>query len=442
MLRTSENVDLISIINLSLKTAMHELIPGLSTLKPPKMHLVNQQFDRTCVADVAGTVRTQLQQPQIANMLRPGMTVALALGSRGIANIAEIAKCVVENLKRRDIQSFIIPAMGSHGGATADGQSQVLAKLDITEQTMGVPIQSSMDAVQIGTVESPNGAELPVYMDAAAHGRADLIIPICRVKAHTSFKGPVESGICKMFTIGLGKQIGCSRLHREGFAVFDRLIPAAAQVVINAGKLGFALALVENAYEQTAVIEAVPADQAIDRDKQLLIHAKRVMARLLLPAVDVLVVEEIGKEISGVGMDSNVTGRGVTGFDGPRIERIVVLGLTEKTTGNAHGIGNADVITERAVSQVDRATTWTNTLTSGNLAIGKLPVALPTDDQAIMAAASCVPGVPATDAKIVRIKNTLSLGQIAVSESLLPIVRQTPGCEPLGPWDGQWNAET
>lgn len=419
---------------------MHEFIPGLTALTPPKMRLVHQQFDPACVSDITGTVRTQLQRPEIADILQPGKSVAVALGSRGITNIAQIAKCLVDELKRRKIQSFIIPAMGSHGGATAEGQAHLLAKMEITEQTMGVPIRSSMDAVQIGAVDSPNGAELPVFMDATAHGQADLIVPICRVKPHTGFKGPVESGISKMITIGLGKHIGCARLHREGFAAFDRLIPAAAQVVIDSGKLGLALALVENAYEKTAAIEAVPADQAIKLDQQLLAQSKKLMARLLLPEIDVLVVEEIGKEISGVGMDSNVTGRGITGFNGPRIERIVVLGLTEKTSGNGHGIGNADVITERAASQIDRTTTWTNTLTSGNLAIGKLPVAMPTDDQAIMAAASCVPGVPAEDARIVRIKNTLSLGQIAVSTSLLPAVEQTPGCELAGPWNGRWDA--
>ncbi len=422
---------------------MHEYLPGLSKLKPPPMHRVRQQFDTQHVPDVAAAVRDQLDQPAIAATLETGRTAAVAVGSRGIANIQSIVGTLVEQLQARGLKVFIVPSMGSHGGATAEGQTKVLAHLGITERTMGVPIRSSMEVVEVGTTRSSHGNDVPVYMDKIACEQADLVVPVVRIKPHTGFKGPVESGICKMITIGLGKHVGCSLLHREGMGVFDDLIPKAGRIVLQTGKIGFALCLIENAYEQMARVEAVAPEGAVEREGELLVEAKRRIARLLMPRIDVLVVEEFGKNISGVGMDANVTGRGelggaLPGFDGPQIERIVVLGLTEETYANAHGIGLADVITQQAFDQINPQVTWTNTLTAGSLGCGRLPIALPTTDQAIMAAASCVFGVKTADARIVRIKNTLCLTEIAVRESLLDTIAQTSGCELVGPWDGRW----
>lgn len=425
---------------------MHEFLPGLAELKLPKMYRVRQHFDRTHVSDVPTIVRSELQKMQLTAMLRPGRTVALAVGSRGIANIQIMVRTLAEAVKKAGFDVFIVPSMGSHGGATAEGQVAVLTSLGITEQTVGAPIRSSMQTVTIGSVTSTYGNDVALYMDVIAHGEADLIIPVVRIKPHTGFKGEVESGICKMLTIGLGKHVGCSRLHREGMGVFDHLIPTAGQAVLATGKIPFALAVVENAYEQTALVEAVPVKNAIAREKELLVLAKRLIARLLMPQIDVLVVDQFGKDISGIGMDANVTGRGelggaLPGFDGPSIHRIVVLSLTEHTHGNAHGIGQADIITDRVFEQIDRQTTWTNTLTAGSLACGRLPIALPTEEQAIMAAASCVPGVDASAARIVRIRNTLSLTEIAVSENLLETIQQTDGCELVEPWNGSWEGE-
>lgn len=425
---------------------MHEFLPGLSRLELPKMYGVGQRFDPDHIADVESAAHAQLERLEIDTIIRSARTIALAVGSRGIANIAAIVRTTVAHLQRVGIDVFIVPAMGSHGGATAVGQVELLEHFGITEQSVGAPIRSSMEAIEIGSVQSRHGNDVKLYMDAIAHGEADLVVPINRIKPHTGFKGQVESGICKMLTIGLGKHVGCARLHREGMGVFDHLIPLAAQKVLETGKIGFSLAIVENGFEQTAVIEAIPAADTIVREPQLLEIANKRIARFLLPRIDVLVIDEFGKNISGVGMDANVTGRGelggaLPGFDGPAIQRIVVLGLTELTGGNAHGIGHADIITDRVFEQINHRVTWTNTLTAGSLGCGRLPIALPDERQAIMAAASCVFGVDADEAWIVRIKNTLCLTEIAVSESMVETVKKTPNCKLMDEWDGQWRAE-
>jgi hypothetical protein len=408
------------------------------------MFRVRQSFDAQRIDDIDAAVRAEFDKPHVAAKLHANMTVALGVGSRGIANIAHIVRAAVSALKARNVNVFIIPCMGSHGGATAEGQTSVLAKLGITEESARAPIRSSMDAIEIGSVKSTHGNDVKLYMDAIAHREADTIIPINRVKPHTGFKGDIESGICKMLTIGLGKHVGCARLHREGMGVFDHLIPAAGKVVLGTGRVPLALAIVENGYEHPCVIEAIPAEQLLKREAELLDVAKDRMARLLLKNIDVLVIEEIGKNISGVGMDANVTGRGelgpMPGPNMPKIKRIVVLGLNKNSYGNAHGIGNADVITQHAFDQIDTKATWTNTLTAGSLGAGQIPVAMPDETQAIMAAASCVFGTPAERATIVRIHNTLCLTDIAVSESALPMVEQTAGCEIVGEWDGMWKS--
>jgi len=421
---------------------MHEFLPGLLSLTPPSMYRVEQRFDTQHIRNVPQAVKAAFADGK-ADMIRPGMTVAVAVGSRGIAEIPVLVRTLCDVLKQRGADVFIVPAMGSHGGATAEGQVNILHHLGVTEASCGVPIRSSMDVRGIGTVASTHGNTVELCMDAIAYDEADAVVPVVRIKPHTGFKGQVESGICKMLVIGLGKHVGCSRLHREGMEVFDHLIPAAGQVILDTGKVAFALAVVENAYEQVAQVEMIESARVVEREAELLVMAKQQMAKLLLPRIDVLVVEEVGKNISGIGMDANVTGRGelggpLKGFDGPQIVRIVVLSLTEETEGNAHGIGLADILTQVAFDQVDRRMSWTNTLTAGSLGCGKLPIALPTESQAIMAAASCVPGVPAAEARVVRIRNTLCLTEIAVSSSLLESISATEGCEVIGPWDGVW----
>ncbi|MFH1104246.1 MAG: DUF362 domain-containing protein [Actinomycetota bacterium] len=409
----------------------------------PALHRVLQRFDRPRLDDVAAAVGAELERPEVAATLDGAHTAAVAVGSRGIAGLVDIVRSVVSWLTERGLEVFLVPAMGSHGGATADGQLEILAHLGITETAVGAPIRSSMEVVEIASVTSPHGREVGLFMDAIAWGEADVVIPVNRIKPHTGFRGPVESGICKMLAIGLGKHAGARRLHGEGYGVFDRLILEAGRAILATGRVAFGVGVIENAYGEVAVVEAVPASRVVEREQQLLAQARRLMPRLLMPQVDVLVVERFGKNVSGVGMDANVTGRGETGvalpqFDGPAIARIVVLGLTEETNGNAHGIGLADLITQRVFDQIDRGATWVNSLTAGSLACGRIPMALPTDDEAITAAIHSLAGVDPGEARIVRIRDTLHLGEIAVSENLVETCRRIEGCTPGGPWDGTW----
>ncbi len=408
---------------------------GLSAIPLPVLHQVRQIFPTPQVADVKQAVHAAVASPEIVALLRPGLRVAVAIGSRGIAGLATIVTTLVAALQQRGCTVVIIPAMGSHGGGTPEGQLAVLGNYGVTEAAVGAPIICTMATTVVGAlrwdaaiddyVSDPAGeVAVPVASDALA---CDLIIPLARIKPHTGFRGLVESGVCKMLCVGLGKHAGCSRYHREGYARFAKLMPAAAAVVLATKKIGFALAVVENAVEQTARIEALPAQRIFEREPTLLSEARALMPRLLLPHIDVLVVERIGKEISGTGMDPSVTGRSegvnLADFSGPRIGRIVVLGLSESTHGNAAGIGLADIITERAFAAIDRRITYTNVLTSGSLEAGKIPVALPDDDAALRAALSCIPGVRPEDAIVVRIRDTLHLRDIAVSANVLPSLR-------------------
>jgi hypothetical protein len=424
------------------------MLPHLAHLSLPPFHRVRQDFPGAALPDVAGAVRDQLRA--IDGQLKPGRRCAIAVGSRGIADLALLVGTLIAGLKARGVLPFIVPAMGSHGGATAEGQAAVLAGYGISEATMGVPVRSSMATRRVAglrwagdgyqALEGPAADALELHLDATALEEADLIIPVVRVKPHTGFRGRYESGICKMLAIGLGKHETCARLHREGYGRFDRLIPAAGAAILATGRITAALAVVENAAERVAHVELVPAAAIMAREPELLEQARGLMARLLLPAIDVLVIDEIGKDISGTGMDPNITGRSelgpTPGFSGPAIARIVVLGLSARSAGNASGLGLADVITERCFAAIDRAATAINVLTAGSLRGGRIPVAVAGDEQAVLAAAACVPGRTVGEARIVRIRNTLELLEIAVSESLLPEVAGHPSLTLLGPFAG------
>jgi protein-S-isoprenylcysteine O-methyltransferase Ste14 len=414
-----------------------------SHMSLPAMYLVRQEFARPRVTDVAEAVRSQLRRPEILATLAGKRRVAVAVGSRGIAGLQALVGALITGLREAGVDPFIVPSMGSHGGATAEGQVQVLAHLGITESSVDAPIRSSMEVVEVGEVVSPSGAAVPVFMDAVARTEADCVVPVNRIKPHTGFRGPVESGLCKMLTIGLGKHEGARTLHRRGYGAFDPLILEAGCAVLATGHVAFGLATVENAYEEPALVEAIPASGIVEREKALLEEARRLMPSLPLPTIDVLVVERFGKNISGVGMDPNVTGRGedglpLPGYAGPDISRVVVLDLTPETEGNANGIGLADLTTERLLEAMDRTVTWTNTLTAGSLACGRIPIALPTDEEAIGTALATVPGVDPKEASLVRIKDTLHLSEFAVSESLTGQLEGAANCRVVGRWDGTW----
>lgn len=428
-------------------------LPHLAQIRLPAMHLIAQQFPGQAIGnstDLDQAVRITCAATSWQKRYR-GKRVALAVGSRGIANLDVIVRSTVAQLKSWDCQVFIIPAMGSHGGATAEGQLAILQHLGISEAAVGCPIISSMATQRIAglrwngsdytDVGATTSTDLELHADAAALAQADVILPIVRIKPHTGFRGALESGICKMLAIGVGKHESCSRLHREGYGRFAQLIPTAGQALLRTNRFMGALAVIENGHDRTMHIEAVEADQVLTREPQLLMMAKQHMPRLPFNDIDVLIVERIGKDISGTGMDPNITGRSelgpMPGYTGPHISRIVVLGLTAAANGNASGLGLADLITEACFAQIDRTATAVNVLTSGSLHGGRIPVALSDEAAAIAAAATCVPGRPANQARIVRIRSTLELTHVAVSENVLSAETPSP-FRHCGPFNGVW----
>ena len=285
--------------------------------------------------DVALPRMIHVRQKFATPKLEPGMTIAVGVGSRGVNNIAECTRAVVAELKSLGAQPFIFPAMGSHGGATAEGQKEVLDGYGVTEDFVGCPVKSSMDVVELGKADDG----MPVYLDKHA-AEADAVALICRIKPHTNFRAPIESGIVKMLTIGMGKIIGATTLHTYGMDMFGELLPKTAKFIMSKINFVFGVGMVENAADETAIIEVVPAEQVLDREPVLQAKAKEFMPRLQFDELDVLVVEKIGKNISGSGMDPNITGRNARFVEWnmkPFVKKIAVLGLTPETHGNATG---------------------------------------------------------------------------------------------------------
>ena len=317
--------------------------------------------------------------------------------------------------------------MGSHGGATALGQTGVLANYGITEAAMGVPVRSSMDTVVIGELDDGT----PVHVDRYAH-EADGIVIINRIKPHTNFRADIESGIVKMIGIGMGKHEGATALHFHGMDRFGDLLPKVAEHVLANTPFLFGVGLVENAYDETVIVEAIPAPRLFERERVLQAEAKARMGRIFFHDIDVLVIDRMGKEISGAGFDPNITGRnnrGVEGFDDPVVNKIVVLDLTDTTHGNATGLGLADVITRRLFDRIDYGATWANVITSNYLDGGTVPIVMRTAREAVALGAKTALRVESGEARIVRIRDTLTLGTIMVSEPMLEEVRAHPNME-------------
>ena len=387
----------------------------------PKMITVRQQFESPKIGDIATVIASEFEKPEIRSKVRPGQVVAVGCGSRGIANIATIAKSVIDGLKALGAQPFIFPCMGSHGAATAEGQKQVLEGYGITETAMGVEIRATMETTIVGNLDDGT----PVHMDANA-AQAEAIVVINRIKPHTSFRGPTESGITKMLSIGIGKINGAATYHRHGMSMFPTLLPQIREVNIKARNVLFGVGIVENAYDQTAAIEIIPAEEIGAREPALQEMAKRNMPRIQFSEIDVLIIEEMGKNISGAGFDPNVTGRNrrnVEWVADPLVKKIVVLGLTPESHGNATGIGGADVITMRLYRDMDVGATYANVITSMNLDGAAIPIIMNTDKDAIALAVKTVVRVKPEDCRIVRIRNTLDLGEIEVSEPMLAEVK-------------------
>ena len=403
-------------------------IPGGLDFAIPKMFRVKQNFENHKIDDVAAAVKMQIERPEIKRKISSGKTIAVGVGSRGVANINIAVKALVESLKDLGANPFVFPAMGSHAGGTAESQRTLLAGYGITEETMGVEIKSNMDTVI--PVVLDDGTK--VHMDKNA-SEADGVIVINRVKPHTNFRGSIESGICKMLTIGMGKLNGASELHGTyPMSIFGTSLPNAASKLIEKIPFLFGVGMVEDAYDNTAIIEAIPAAELLNKEAKLQIKAKELMGRICFDQIDILVVDEIGKEISGAGCDPNITGNKYEpGFEKPAVSKLVLLNLTDKTKGNATGFSAADVITKKLFDKIDFATTYANVVASSKLDGGKIPIPMATGDKAIRLAAKTLNGIDPLNARIVRIKNTLKLDEIFVSESMLEEVNKTPILEKI-----------
>ena len=385
----------------------------------PRMATVMQHFPGVTRLDVAAAVRAELARPEIAATLRPGMRVAIPAGSRGVANVVPILRELVAAVRALGAEPFLFPAMGSHGGATAEGQRALLKGYGITEAAVGAPICSSMETRVIG--QAPGG--LAVHLDRLA-AEADGIVVVGRVKPHTAFHGQYESGLMKMMAIGMGKQKGAETLHAVGFGRFREIIPACGREILARAPILFGLAIVENALHDTARIEAVPRDQIERREPELLEEARRAMPRIPFEELDVLVVDTIGKNFSGDGADPNVTGTYCTPYarGGPRLQRYVVLDLSEETHGNGLGIGMADITTARVFAKTDFDAMYLNALTNRVLNNIRMPMVMASDRMALKAAVWSCLGVEPSRARVVRITDTSHLDRFQVSEALVPLV--------------------
>ncbi len=388
----------------------------------PEMFRAEQAFDKSHIepAEIPSIVWKELSRPEIADTIKPGMSIAITAGSRGVANVDTITHAIVDFCKERGADPFIVPAMGSHGGATAEGQAQLLEGYGITAETMGCPVRSSMETVLLGYSEFGK----PVYQDKNAH-EADGIIVSCRIKPHNAFRGTYESGICKMMVVGLGKQKGAESVHSDGLGNMARNLPANARVVLENSNILFAIPTIENAYDETALIEAVPKDRIMKREPELLQIAFKNMPSILVGEADVLIVDSMGKNYSGTGVDPNISGTWSTEFGkgGLKVKRTCFLDLTDCSHGNANGMGLADFITKRMFDKLDPEMIYPNCFTSTVIRSGMMPPVVATDKEAIQACILTANQIDKKRPRIVRIQNTLHVGQIMLSEVYYEDVR-------------------
>jgi len=397
----------------------------------PKVVKVRQRFPRPRVEDVEATVRAEFEKEEISSLVQPGMRVALTAGSRGIAEIDLVLRSLVRVLKERGAEPFIVPAMGSHGGATAEGQVEVLRSLGVTEEYCEAQILSSMEVVEIGRT----GRGVSVYMDRHA-SKADGVVIVNRIKAHTDFRSKIESGLLKMASIGLGKHEAALALHGYGVIGIRDYMVEAAGVVFGSGRVLFGLATVENAYDEPARIEAIAPENIRRREEELLEEYMGLMPALPVREMDVLFVDALGKNYSGTGMDTNVIGRfrilGVEEPESPNAKYVIVSRVSDESHGNALGVGLADFTTERLLHAIDREATNANVITSTFVERAKIPMVLANDREALETAIRCNWGVPAEETRMVRIPNTLHLEHAYLSENLVDEALENGNVEVLG----------
>jgi hypothetical protein len=409
------------------------LLPGDGLLSDiPLFFTVRQTFDRPLVHDLAATVRGELEKVLPPGSVRAGARIGVTVGSRGIRDIAAVVRTAVDFLEVRGARPFVLPAMGSHGGATAEGQRQLIAHYGVAEDAMGCPIRAEMETRGLG--RTPSGVEVRM---AEVAWQSDGVLLVNRVKPHTDYKGPLESGLAKICAIGLGKYEGAREIHRHLFTLgLGGAIREVAEALVATDRVLGGLAILENAYHETAKVAGVPASRLFPDEEGLLVEARRLMGRLPLDDLDVLVCDRLGKNISGTGLDTNVVGRSIYGYtpgqpwcEGmPRILRIAAMDLSDESDGNAVGMGLVDFVPERFVRRVDHEVTRLNALTSCSPAGAKTPVVLPDDREAILAAIRTSP-LRAEGPRIVYVRDTLELELALVSEACRPLVDGRDGIE-------------
>lgn len=398
----------------------------------PRLYLVRQNFPDRRIADVSGEVKKQLASSPFASRLKPGSRVAIGVGSRGIHNIATIVRSIVEYWKAQGMQPFIFPAMGSHGAATAEGQADVLAHYGIVEETMGCPVVSSLDVVSVG--KTPDGIE--TFMDRNAY-ESDGVMLVGRVKWHTDFAGKIESGLFKMMAIGLGKFAGAQHYHTYAYKLgLEHVIRSIGRQVLKSGKILGGLAILEDAYHNTAKLDAVPVEVMEQREEENLALVKSWMGKVPMD-LDILILDQIGKNISGAGMDTKVANRSVHGAynpwpDTPKFERIFVRDLSDLSYNNAVGLGMADVVTDRLVNRVDWVPTRINSLTASTPAAIRTPMHFPTDRECLERVYPTVGKFDFGEVTLGWIRNTMELTPILLSENLLPQIEKNPILEIVG----------
>jgi len=402
-------------------------------MEPIRMKRVRQLFDDQKIANIPEAVTAELARIKLAERIKPGAKIAITVGSRGIANLPLIIKVIIEEVRKNGGRPFIVTAMGSHGGATAEGQKKVLAEYGFTEESMGVPIKSSMEVVELGHLA--NG--LPVYFDKIALN-SDGIIAVNRIKVHTAFKSDVESGLYKMLSVGLGNHKGASLVHSLGAVGLKDYMVQFAEVILQKAPVLCGLGILENANDQTCrLLAGLPADLK-KVDAELLKECKRILPALPVQDIDILFVHEIGKNISGTGMDTNIVG-GIKEFKPgeytpPNIKRIIVQGLTSETGGNALGIGMADLITRKVYDRIDLKLTYTNTITATFLDRARIPMTVETEKEALDIALKTIWNLPGAPPRIVIIKNTLKLDELYVSEPIWEEIKDRPDVKAVGEW--------
>jgi hypothetical protein len=412
------------------------------SIEIPRMMEVRQSYPAAKKLDFPALVAEQFAKSGVLKSVKPGMRIAVGAGSRGVANLQAIVKTTVDVLKQAGAKPFVIPAMGSHGGATAEGQREILANYGVTEETVGAPIDDRMDVKVIGTAALDGHAGREVVFSVAALD-ADGVVAINRVKPHTDFGGPLGSGIQKMLTIGFGKQIGASNMHRlitrQGH---EKVIRAFAEVILKTVPVLCGVAVVEDQHHATAELEVLDPREIVSGEERLLRRAWELMPQLPMDEIDLLIVDEIGKEISGAGMDPNVVNRDIMGYSAslmgqsrtkkPHIWRILVRDLSEATHGNGIGIGMADFTTVRVVKNLDKETTYMNALTSIGIQATKMPMYFDSDREAITEALGTLAAEKDQVLRVVRIKDTLSLDRMLVSEGCAEELKGRAGVSVAG----------